>query len=97
MAKVVFEFDECEDRDDVNIIVNRSKLLTALYDLQSLRRNIYKGYMNGLVTIKDNQVVFKDGKALTEYNTEGAEEYINTDYLISRLDEILNDVNYLIY
>lgn len=33
MAKVIFEFDECEDRHDINTIVNRHKLMSALYEL----------------------------------------------------------------
>ncbi len=95
MAKTIFEFDEFEDRDDINIIVNRHKLVTALYELANLRRNLYKGYTN-IIVVKDNEIVFKDGRALKEYNTDNTEEYINTDDIINKIDGILEEINSLI-
>lgn len=95
MAKTIFEFDEFEDRDDINIIVNRHKLVTALYELANLRRNLYKGYAN-IIVVKDNEIVFKDGRALKEYNTDNTEEYINTDDIINKIDGILEEINSLI-
>ena len=94
MAKTIFEFDEFEDRDDINIIVNRHKLVTALYELANLRRNLYKGY--AIIVVKDNEIVFKDGRALKEYNTDNTEEYINTDDIINKIDGILEEINSLI-
>jgi len=95
VAKTIFEFDEFEDRDDINIIVNRHKLVTALYELANLRRNLYKGYTN-IIVVKDNEIVFKDGRALKEYNTDNTEEYINTDDIINKIDGILEEINSLI-
>ncbi len=95
MAKTIFEFDEFEDRDDINIIVNRHKLVTALYELANLRRNLYKGYAN-IIVVKNNEIVFKDGRALKEYNTDNTEEYINTDDIINKIDGILEEINSLI-
>lgn len=95
MAKTIFEFDEFEDRDDINIIVNRHKLVTALYELANLRRNLYKEYAN-IIVVKDNEIVFKDGRALKEYNTDNTEEYINTDDIINKIDGILEEINSLI-
>lgn len=92
MAKVTFEFDEFDDRRDINVIVNRHKLENALCDLSHLRRNLYKGYINDTIVVKDNEVVYKDGKALKEYDTENTEEYINTSNVINELDRILEDV-----
>ena len=43
MSKVTFEFDENEDRYDVNLIVNRHKLVTAVNELSDLFRRIYNG------------------------------------------------------
>ena len=40
MAKVKFEFDEFEDRHDVNIIVNRHKLVSVVHDLSDWRREL---------------------------------------------------------
>ena len=43
MSKVIFEFDEREDNQDINIIVNRAELLDAAYKLSDLFRKIYNG------------------------------------------------------
>lgn len=92
MAKVTFEFDEYDDRRDINVIVNRDKLQNALYDLSNFRRNLYKGYVPDTIVVKDNEVVFKEGRALKEYNTENAVEYMETSDIINELDRILDDV-----
>ena len=40
MAKVIFEFDETEDRQDVELIVNRLKMSCALDDLKEYRDDL---------------------------------------------------------
>lgn len=97
MAKVVFEFDENDDREDINIIVNRHKLISALYDLSDFRRSLYKGYDDSdTVVVKDNKVVMKDGTKLEDYDLEGTKLYIHDDKVIDKLDDILSDVNDII-
>ena len=44
MSKVIFEFDEREDNQDINIIVNRAKLLGAAYKLSDLFSKIKRGF-----------------------------------------------------
>jgi len=44
MAKVIFEFDEFEDRQDVNMIVNRYKLVSTINNLSNWRRVLDKGW-----------------------------------------------------
>lgn len=46
MAKVTFEYDENEEKTDIELIVNRYKMWNALNELSGLRRSIYKGYYN---------------------------------------------------
>lgn len=92
MAEVTFKFNEDEDREDINIIINRHKLVYALNELQNYRRSLYKGYEPGLVIIKDNKVVCKDNKQLEEYNIEGTESLIRDDDIIKRIDNILENV-----
>lgn len=97
MAKVIFEFDDVEDRDEVNFIVNRYKIINALYELSTFRRNLYKGYEDSdTVVIKDNRVVYRDGKKLEDYDLKGTKLYIHDDKVINRLDDILDEVRILL-
>jgi len=102
MAKVTFEFDENDDRCDVNVIVNRHKLLTALYDIQNLRRSLYKGYYNendyvSILTedrkpvrmITDGEHKEANMKGETIENTVG---YVREEYVIDEIDRALSDV-----
>ena len=41
MSKVTFVFDESEDRADINIIVDRHKLMSALLELSNYRKSLY--------------------------------------------------------
>lgn len=98
MAKVTFEFDETEDRDDINLIVNRYKLVSALYDIQDYRRSLYKGYIDerDSIVVKDNKVVYKDGEKLEDYDIDNAICYIKETSLINKLDDIIDKVYKLI-
>lgn len=102
MAKVTFEFDENEDRDDVSIIVNRHKLLSALYEIQNLRRTLYKGYYNendyvSILTedrkpirmITDEEQNQANLKGETIKNTVG---YVREEFVIDEIDRALSDV-----
>lgn len=96
MASVVFTFDEQEDRNDITVIANRQLLLNAINNICNLRRRLYKGYMNKSIILKDNKIVEKNGEALESYDSSGLEEYIETEYIISELDDIIDDVNFLL-
>lgn len=43
MAKVIFEFDDNEERSDIEEVVNRNKIMCALQDLSDLYRQLYNG------------------------------------------------------
>lgn len=99
MARVTFEFDENDDREDINIIVNRYKLLGALNAVSELRGSIY----NNKIYDKDALITVKDGKVLTaedydrfqeagEYPVEDTKEYISSSYIESRLGEALEHI-----
>lgn len=102
MAKVTFEFDENEDRSDINEIVNRHKLLNALYEIQNLRRTLYKGYYNEndyvsiltekykpirMITQEELKEASMTGKSIE--NTVG---YVREEYVIDEIDRALSDV-----
>lgn len=42
MAKVIFEFNDAEEKHDINLIVNRHRLASMLYEVQNYARNLYK-------------------------------------------------------
>ena len=102
MAKVTFEFDDVEDNDEVNIIVNRHKLVCAISELSDFFRELYNGklYTNELITVKENKVLteedYKRFQEQGEYPVKGTKSYISTDYIENKLDNILCDVRSLL-
>ena len=103
MSKVTFEFDEDENRSDINVIVNRYKLISALEDLDTLYRNLY----NGKIYDPDNIVyITKDNRIATEEDYKEAQDrgkplsgkgyYIKQDWIENKLDDILQDVRQIL-
>lgn len=98
MAKVIFEFDECDDRNDINIIVNRHKLENALYQIQDLHRKIYNGklYDDVTINVKDNKVLTEDDYKKFQdegnYPVKGTKEYIESSYIENELDRALDGI-----
>lgn len=102
MSKVVFEFDEAEDRYDVNLIVNRHKLVNALDEIKSLRRSLYKGYYNEgdyvLVKMKDKKperMITHD--EIQKANLEGkfieeSQGYVKEEHIIDEIDRALEGI-----
>lgn len=99
MAKVNFEFDESEDMVDIKEVVHRHTLMSALYDLKDLRRELYKGYKNNIVSVKDGKVLtqkdYDEANAKGEF-ISGSQSYIPVDDIINCLDDVLGDVYFLL-
>lgn len=97
MGKVVFEFDEDEDRHDIQLITNRHKLICALYDLDNYRRGLYKGYINNEIYAVDGQIVGKGIGALKDIK-EGAQvkSYLEDEDVINEIGNILDKVRFLL-
>lgn len=85
MSKVIFEFDDNENIDDINFIVNRHKIMSSLYDLQKLSHNLYKSYIpeNMKCVIEEGKITHKNSlkedvteimpiKLVTEHDIEKA-------------------------
>lgn len=102
MARVTFEFDDEEENDEINLVVNRHKLECAIYELNDFYRNLYNGklYTDDIITVKDNKVLteedYKEFQEKGEYPVKGTKEFIGTDYLENELDNILNNVRDLL-
>lgn len=95
MGKVKFEYDENEDGYEINLITNRHTLMHALNQLADYRRSLYKGYTNKYIIVKDNEVVYKNGEKLKDYDIEGAKTFLNDNDVIDKLDDILDIVRHL--
>lgn len=98
MAKVIFEFDDNEDGNDILLIANRSKIYCALYELNNFYRNLYNGklYTEDIITVKDNKVLtdadYKKFQEAGDYPVKGTVEYIKTDYIENILGDALQDI-----
>lgn len=70
MSKVIFEFDEDEDRNDIRYIIDRHKLISALYNLQNLKHDLYKSYIpeNVKCVLKEEKVTYNNdlGEQVTD-------------------------------
>lgn len=102
MGKSTFTFDTNEERTEIQDIVNIPEYKSALYELQKLRREIYKYYIPESVTVciqNGNKVLTQEDyiKSANENKIiENTKTYISAEYIEQRLDDILEDVNKLI-
>lgn len=96
MGKVTFEFNDGEESYDIELTVNRRKLISALYDLQSYRRDIYKGYINNTLIVVGDKVVARDSNKLEDYDIEKAKAYLEVEDILRELDYILDKVQSLL-
>lgn len=98
MAKVTYEFNENKEKHDIDLINGRYKMIYALTQLNNLRRNLYKGYLNS-----EDMIHVRGKEALTEediskeYNetgepVKGTKLFISYDYIEKEIDSILDDV-----
>lgn len=94
MSKVNFTFDESEDRADINVIVNRHKLMNALFELSCYRRNLYKGYEDNAVMASGDKIIGKITESVPEeYKDKPVKFYIEDEAILNELDRILGPVN----
>ena len=97
MGKVIFEFDDEEDRHEIELITNRHKLICALYDLDNYRRGLYKGYINNMTYAANGQIIGKGIEALKEINEEAkVTSYLEDEDVINEIDIILDKVRFLL-
>lgn len=103
MAKVIFEFDDNEESNEVNIVANRHKLVCAVNELSDLHRRIY----NGKLYEDESIYVLKEGRVATQEDydkankegkfLEGGKTYLDSNFIEGALDRILEDVRGFIY
>ena len=97
MSKITFEFDEDEEWNDVNLVVNRHKLITAIYDLENYKRGIYKGYIDNAVYAVDGKIVGKlDDIRDKDFGDAKIKAYLDDEDVLRELDMILDKVRHLL-
>ena len=103
MAKVTFEFDDIEDRNDVEAVIGRYKLLSAIDSISEL----YSVIFNGKIYDPDVEIyVLPEGRVATEEDYKKANEegkflsggktYLDSTWVENRLDLILENVRHLL-
>lgn len=106
MAKVIIEFNEQEDGlQDVNAVINRHKLLSAVNELRDLYSRIYN---DKIYDENDVQIYLKsDGTKATEQDYKqaneqgtylsGGKQYLEREWVEQQLNDILDDVREFLY
>ena len=93
MSKVIFEFDEDEDRIEIENIIKRDNFIYALEKIREYRRKLSKGYINNEIIVKDRKVIAEGTEVLTlEGDSIGRKSYIPVSDVIDELDDCLNRV-----
>ena len=96
VGKVVFEFSEEKDLPDINLVVNRKKIVAALQEIENYMRKIDKGYINNALMVKGREVIGKSGCTVNVNDALGAEYYIKDEDVYDELGKILGKVSDLI-
>ena len=93
MSKVIFEFDEDEDRIEIENIMKRDNFIYALEKIKEYRRKLSKGYINNEIIVKDRKVIAEGTEVLTlEGDIIGRKSYIPVSDVIDELDDSLKRV-----
>jgi len=93
MAKVIFEFDEEEDKIEIKNIMKRDDFKYALEKIRKYRRSLYKGYINNEIIVKDKKVIAEGTEVLTlDGDIIGGKSYIPVSDVINELDDCLKTV-----
>lgn len=96
MGKVTFEFDEEENLDDINFIVNRKRIIAALDEICNYQRRLDKGYVNAIM-IKGDTILGRNNNTVSVDDALGSEYYIKDEDVYDEIDKILNKISDLLY
>ena len=77
MGKVIFEFDEEEERVTIENFIKRDNLKYALEKVKEYRRLLYKGYINNEIIVKDKKVIAEGTETYHPYYNLGNSKITN--------------------
>ena len=88
MGKVTFEFDENNERNDIELVVNRYKMICALDESEKYRYDLYNGHCEEIISVRDD-VKIERGANKTIEEVRNTKTCLEVDY-------ILRDVQHLV-
>ena len=95
MWKVTYEFDENKESHDIELIVNRYKMIGALDELEKYRYDLYNGHCEEVIYVQDDKKIGTDENKTIE-NVKKTRECIEVKDVLNVLDDILEDVKHLV-
>ncbi len=95
MGKVIFEFDDVAENSDIENVINRNKLICALDEIKNFRTNLYKGFEENIIIVKNDKVI-NSKEFKTKEDINGTKGYISVSDVIDELDRCLSEVKHLL-
>lgn len=95
MGKVTFEFDENKESRDIELIVNRYKMICALDELEKYRYDLYNGHRDEVISVRNGRRIERDENKTIE-DVKNTKACLEVDDVLNALDDILDDVKYLV-
>lgn len=95
MGKVTYEFDENKESRDIELIVNRYKMICALDELEKYRHDLYNGHCEDVIYVRDDKKAGIDENK-TIGDVKRTKECIEVKNVLNVLDNILEDVKHLV-
>ena len=95
MGKVTYEFDENKESRDIELIVNRYKMICALDELEKYRHDLYNGHCEDVIYVRDDKKAEIDENK-TIGDVKITKECIEIKNVLNVLDDILKDVKHLV-
>ena len=95
MGKVTYEFDEDKESRDIELIVNRYKMICALDELEKYRYDLYNGHCEEVIYVRDDRKIGTDENKTIE-DVRKTRECIEVKDVLNVLDDILDDVKHLV-
>ena len=94
MGKVIFEFNEDEELEDINVVANRKKIMTALYELSCYRSSLYKRFETDAIITSGDKILGKITDNIPEKAYDGpVKVYLEYEDVLNKIDSILNPIN----
>lgn len=95
MGKVTFEFDETKESRDIELIINRYKMICALDELEKYRYDLYNGHRDEVISVRNGKRIERDENKTIE-DVKNTKVCLEIDDVLNVLDDILDDVKHLV-
>ena len=97
VGKVVFEFSEEEDLLDINLVVNRKRMMSAIWEISNYIRELNKGYARGTIIVSGDKVLGDISCSIPEeYMSKEKKFYVEDEEIIRKLESLIHPLDDLI-